>query len=304
MEELVDALDPVEVVHLSEIVDRAKTERSTAGLCAITVDDGMARAVAGTVGLCQRRGWPATFFLPTVNIDRGAGFAYEWWRQVQSLLPGRRLRLPSGSLDLSDPHMVSSLSVAMERLWHSAPLDLYAPLTMELVDAVAEELGVPMDTLRPPRPVTWEEVEQLAKNDQFRFESHGVSHVAMSALKDQELHWELKASRDKITEHTGRPCRHLAYPFGSQQSIGTLAPTVARLYYDSAVTMNLGGVDDADPWLLPRVPLYPKNSKTAARLKVLLTCSRLTNHRPKKDAHTLAPVGAADHTANSGPGYP
>ena len=48
---------------------------------------------------------------------------------------------------------------------------------------------------------------------------------------------------------------------------------VARRFYDSAVTMCMGSVDEADLWMLPRIPLYPTNSVTAARLKVLLHCS-------------------------------
>jgi len=33
---------------------------------------------------------------------------------------------------------------------------------------------------------------------------------------------------------------------------------------------ELGHVDHANPWLLPRIPLYPKNSILFARLKILL----------------------------------
>jgi hypothetical protein len=47
--------------------------------------------------------------------------------------------------------------------------------------------------------------------------------------------------------------------------------------------MNLGHVDFANPWLLPRIPLYyPKNSILFARLKILLKCgavSSVKSHR-------------------------
>jgi hypothetical protein len=54
-------------------------------------------------------------------------------------------------------------------------------------------------------------------------------------------------------------------------SIGTAASAIARRFYDSAVTMSLGSVDRADPWLLPRIPLYAENSAVRARLKIALT---------------------------------
>ena len=45
----------------------------------------------------------------------------------------------------------------------------------------------------------------------------------------------------------------------------------AQRYYDSAVTMSLGNVDSANPWLLPRIPLYSENPNWYARLKLLST---------------------------------
>jgi hypothetical protein len=99
----------------------------------------------------------------------------------------------------------------------------------------------------------------------------------MSALTEKELVFELRHSRDVVTERTGRECRHLAYPFGSPRSIGSLAPAAAARFYDSATTMTLGHVDSADPWLLPRIPLHPENSALRARLKVLLKCSGMSS---------------------------
>lgn len=51
---------------------------------------------------------------------------------------------------------------------------------------------------------------------------------------------------------------------------------LAQRFYDSAVTMSLGSVDRADPWLLPRIPLYSKNSVLFARMKILLKCTSLS----------------------------
>jgi len=97
----------------------------------------------------------------------------------------------------------------------------------------------------------------------------------MSALSAEDLEFEMRHSRDLVTEYTGRACRHLAYPFGSRQSIGMRAAAEAARFYDSATTMSLGHVDFASPWLLPRIPLYPENSTLFARVKILLKCSTI-----------------------------
>jgi peptidoglycan/xylan/chitin deacetylase (PgdA/CDA1 family) len=156
---------------------------------------------------------------------------------------------------------------------------------MDLVDLVVREGVVARAVLRPPPPISWPEVSQLSRSDLLSFESHGVSHVAMSSLTERELVVEMHHSRNVVERHTGRPCRHLAYPFGGPESIGSLALATAERYYDSATTMTLGHVDQANPWLLPRIPLYPKNSKLFAWLKILLKCNSVIHQQVDRPAH-------------------
>jgi len=272
----VDAIRPAQIVPLSELVTRSRQHKSTSGLFAITVDDGVGNNVRALAPLFIARGWPATFYLPTAYIDTSEGMAFQWWRSLKPLLPRRKLKLKSGVIDLSGPSAVDELTKTMELLWHSERLKSYFPMTMELADLVVREMGVSRDAISPPDPISWPEVAELARNDLIRFESHGVSHTAMSALSAEDIEFEMRRSRDLVAEHTGRPCRHFAYPFGSRQSIGMRAAAEAARFYDSAATMSLGHVDFASPWLLPRIPLYPENSTLFARVKILLKCSTIT----------------------------
>lgn len=270
--DFVDTLRPAEIVPLSEVVDRIKKGKRTSGLYAITVDDGIGENVRALARLFMAKSWPATFYVPTQYLDTREGMSFQWWQRLKPLLPRRKLVLQSGDLDLTTPRAVEQLSKRMEALWHSGRTESYLPLTLELIKVVEQDLKTTKAALSPAPPITWEEVACLSRNDLIRFESHGVSHAAMSSLTDEELVFEMKHSRDRIAEHSGRPCRHLAYPFGSPHSIGNRAASAAKRFYDSAVTMTLGRVDSANPWLLPRIPLYPQNSRKFARLKVLLNC--------------------------------
>jgi peptidoglycan/xylan/chitin deacetylase (PgdA/CDA1 family) len=280
--ELVDSLRPAEPIHLSELVKRSKERKSTSGLLAITVDDGVGDNVRSLARLANARAWPITFYLPTQYLDTGAGMIFQWWRLLKPLLPRRRLDLKSGVVDLSPPGSVEEMSRKMELQWHSQRLESYLPLTTELLEIVLREGGLTRSAIQPAPPITWPEVTELSTNDLICFESHGVSHAAMSSLTGEEVVFEMKRSRDTVTEHTGRECRHLAYPFGNWQSIGARAVATAERFYDSAVTMSMGHVDFANPWLLPRIPLYPENSTLFARLKILLKCCSLT--APKQDS--------------------
>src|SRR5260370_42709380 len=123
----------------------------------------------------------------------------------------------------------------MELLGHSQGLEAYLPLPMELAEIAMCETGLTRAAIQPPRPVTWREVADISRNDLIRFESHGVSHAAMSTFTEEEIIFEMKHSRDVVTEHTGRPCRHLAYPFGSRQSIGARSAAKGKRFSNSAI---------------------------------------------------------------------
>jgi len=291
---LIESIQPAEAIPLSELVDRSKRAKPTRGLFSITVDDGVGETVRGLSRLFRTRGWPGTFYLATKYVESAEGMGFQWWRNLIPLLPAKRIALKSGVIDLSRQGAVRDLSKNMEAMWHSQRLETYFSLTLELAEIVMREHGFTIDSIRPPEPITWAEVAQLSQDELIRFESHGVTHAAMSTLTDEELVFEMKHSRDVIAEHTCQPCRHLAYPFGSERSIGTRAATIAQRFYDSAATMTLGSVESADPWLLPRIPLYTENPIWYANLKVLLKCSRLSRH-PGSCADGTLPVesGAA-----------
>lgn len=267
----IEALHPLQPVPLPDLIQRKKTT----GLFAITVDDGVDGTVRGLSKLFIARQWPATFYLPTDYLDKREAMAWQWWRAILPLLPSRKIELKSAVLDLSRPGALEALAKSMERRWHADRLESYLPFTRELIDFVLAENNLARETLQPPVAITWPEVERLAANDLLRFESHGVTHAAMSSLNEGELDFELRHSRDTIAAHTGRECRHLAYPFGSWQSIGPRAAAAAARFYNSATTMTLGHIGGENPLLLPRIPLYPENSTRIARLKVLLKCTTL-----------------------------
>lgn len=274
---LVSCLEGFRAIHLTELVERSRAGKSTSGLFAITVDDGVGENVRGLAAAMASQNWPGTFYLPTGYLDSQWGMPFQWWYKLEPFLPRNVIRLKSETIDLRPRGSVRALWQRMETLWRTLPLDAYLPLIMELVEVVRRETGATAQDLEPPAPISWAEVREWSRNDLIRFESHGISHVAVSALSGPELEKELRQSRERIEEHTGRPCRHFCYPFGSAEAIGAQAPRVARQFYDSAVTLSMGPVEAADPWLLPRIPFYEKNSLTFARLKVALKCTPVRN---------------------------
>jgi len=267
--ELIECLAPNESVHLSELVDRVHEGRSTKGIFAITVDDGVGDTVRALSAVARDRHWPITFFLPTGYLDASDGMPFQWLRRIVACLPPVQLELRAGFIDLSTDWARRDFERRVTARMHTQSPGAYAELIDDLVTHAIAQGWLSREHDAPPAPIPWEEVTTLSAHPAIRFESHGVTHTAAAALAPDQLDRELRESQERVQAHTGRPCRHFAYPFGSPQSIGPVAPRLAARYYDSAMTLSRGRLRNRNPFLLPRIPFYAHDSGARAQLKVL-----------------------------------
>src|SRR5690242_10851090 len=83
--DLIESIQPAQAVPLSELVDRSKHGKTTRGLFAITVDDGVGDTVRSLSQLFRKRGWPGTFYLSTNYVDSTEGMGFQWWRNLLPL---------------------------------------------------------------------------------------------------------------------------------------------------------------------------------------------------------------------------
>src|SRR5712691_223386 len=267
--ELIECLAPDEPVHLSELVDRVHEGKPTRGIFAITVDDGVGDTVRALAAVAQDRHWPITFLLSTGYLDATGSMAFQWLRRIVARVPPVRVELRSVLVDLSTDVARGRFERSVTARMHNEPPGGYTELIDELVSHAIAQGWLCREHDAPPAPISWQEVTTLSAHPAIRFESHGVTHSAAAALSPDQLDRELRESQARIQAHTGRPCRHFAYPFGSPESIGPVAPSLVARHYDSAVTMSRGRLRNRNPFLLPRIPLYARDSTARARLKVL-----------------------------------
>ena len=78
------------------------------------------------------------------------------------------------------------------------------------VPELEDELHTSAEELRT---MSWDELRKLADHG-IAVEAHTVSHPHLPRLGDDELESELRASKRRLEEELGGPCRFLAYPFG------------------------------------------------------------------------------------------
>ena len=263
----IEALEPNRPVPLDELVDRKLRHKSTAGLYAITSDDGVGETVRALSQACVENEWPITFYIPTDYL-RHKYMPFQRLAILKQCLPSKLFQTSQGPVNLRDVRDRAEYFGRITRTMYTSQQSAYVPLIDELWQ-IASEVG--SNTPRPSLPISREDMQQLSKSPLISFESHGVSHQAIAALPDDLIERELRDSRNMIQEHTGREVRHFCYPFGGMESIGRRAPKLVAKHYKSAVTMLRGRIAGQDPHLLPRIPFYDRDTPSIARLKILTT---------------------------------
>jgi peptidoglycan/xylan/chitin deacetylase (PgdA/CDA1 family) len=111
--------------------------------------------------------------------------------------------------------------------------------------------------------LTWPELADLAREG-VEIGSHTRSHAHLVRVSDGELDRELGGSRTRIEDELGRPCRLLAYPYGEHDA--RVQDAARRAGYDAALALS-PGADRRNPFALPRIDLYRRDSLLRATLK-------------------------------------
>jgi peptidoglycan/xylan/chitin deacetylase (PgdA/CDA1 family) len=129
---------------------------------------------------------------------------------------------------------------------------------------LAVQLGLSHETQLPP--LTWDQVREMA-SDLVEFGSHTVYHSFLPLLSSSAARTELEASKRRIEEETGRPCRMFAYPNGDYDAVS--AAHVAAAGYKAALTQRLGvNRPSTSPYELARIHVPPDYAPHAFAFRV------------------------------------
>jgi peptidoglycan/xylan/chitin deacetylase (PgdA/CDA1 family) len=119
--------------------------------------------------------------------------------------------------------------------------------------------------------MSWDELRALAERG-IEIGSHTASHPHLPRLGDDELTRELRESREQLEEELRRPCPFLAYPFGDEDERVRQAARAAG--YDGAFALR-GRAGSADPYAIPRVGIWRKDSRIRVAAKTSMLGRRL-----------------------------
>jgi peptidoglycan/xylan/chitin deacetylase (PgdA/CDA1 family) len=151
---------------------------------------------------------------------------------------------------------------ALERL--GVPVEIFvctgyagdgAPLTIpELEKDDRQELAT----------MTWDELRAHVERG-VAIGSHGVSHVHLTRLGDDEVRRELTESKSRIEDELGRSCPDFAYPYGEHDD--RVRALVRQAGYERAYGLH---TDCDDPYALRRLDLYRRHGPVRALLRLYL----------------------------------
>jgi peptidoglycan/xylan/chitin deacetylase (PgdA/CDA1 family) len=119
--------------------------------------------------------------------------------------------------------------------------------------------------------MTWDELRGLA-DDGWEIGSHTCSHPRLAELSTQdEIAGELEGSRLACEEHLGRPCRSIAYPYGSYDD--RVVDAASDTGYEFGLTLP-HGLHGPQPLVWPRIGVYRADRTWRWRLKLSPTIRR------------------------------
>lgn len=117
------------------------------------------------------------------------------------------------------------------------------------------------------RPMTLDELRDLASRPGVEIGAHTLSHPSLALLPAAEQERELAVARTRLEELLGRPVTLLAYPFGKPGDVSEETEALARRAgYRAAFTTVPRRLDPlSPPFALPRLTVHEWPAETLAK---------------------------------------
>ena len=239
-------------------------------LCILTFDDGWSDFYTNAYPILKANGVHATVFLPTEYIGTEKRF---WTDSVTRLCYGRERgegylqKKPKSSNPVID--LLENGSGSMEIRLDKA-IEKMKALPQEEINRVLADLSERWEidpTSHGREFLTWDEVREMHRSGLVSFGSHTGSHKILTALRDDEIDFELRQSKNRLlAEGVVDPsCLPFAYPNGNHND--RIVALVKKHGYSLAVTTKKGWVrysDKAKMFELDRIGIHQDMASTGA----------------------------------------
>jgi peptidoglycan/xylan/chitin deacetylase (PgdA/CDA1 family) len=259
------------VVPVSDIVQRLQSgETIPDDWIALTFDDGYADNAETALPILQRLQLPAAFFIPTAVVaDDQRAPHYFFFDAVEDLVR----RAPVSAEPKLSALANAPLSLRSSARRSDAILRLVLALRSQTANgqrAAVEDVAHACGLAPRAPPHLYCSAEALRHMQRLGMEigSHSVTHADLGRSSRDDVHCEIRASKDTLEAILSGPVTGFAYPFGKKRNIGIARTEVEQAGYRYALTTESGFArKGADRFLLPRIAV---RDAALVRLKVNL----------------------------------
>jgi peptidoglycan/xylan/chitin deacetylase (PgdA/CDA1 family) len=230
-----------DVLPLSALSDVMKAPQDHPRALFLMSDDGYANTLTVAADILEEEGVPWSLFVSTHHIETG-----EWNPMTLARLCGKSL------------------------VRQASAEDAKAALRAMLDEFGQARLFEAMERFPSENFLDWDGVRALAARG-VEIGAHAHWHWPMNAAQSpDDLREQARAPRARIAQELGA-CRYFAYPFGNTDDVSPAAWQAVRdAGYDYGFTTLSGSLDGgANPWLLPRYGLAPREPNLAALVPLL-----------------------------------
>lgn len=249
-----------DIISMDEVPGRMANGTRKPRFAAFTLDDGYKDNQIHAYPVFKRHDCPFTIYIPS---DWPSGDGIIWWRIFERII-AENTEVVGGAEGLQS---IIPTSTAEEKAAAYSCLETWfknLPLTQQRreVCKFAQRNKLDPGELCRDEIMSWSEIGELASDPRVTIGAHSASHKVLSQATPEDLKFELREGRRVIEENLGRPCHHLAYPFGDRGAANTREFLAAEdAGYETAVTTRNDPVefDYSGPMTaLPRLGLFPE----------------------------------------------
>lgn len=213
-----------------------------------SVDDCYRDTYEQVAPLFRSHGVPVTLFVTTGIPD---GTMTMWGAGLEDTIFNRTEIMVDGHRILTDTiERKMNAYALLEARWDG-------PKVAEFYERFCAENGLDALALHWKHAITWEMLEELARDPLVEIGSHTVSHPRVSAIGPEEAMRELSDSRRRLQEKLKVPVNDFAFPYGRLKDCSPRDFEIARLAgYDAVSTTTKGLVrHGGSSFVLPRITL-------------------------------------------------
>lgn len=258
-----------EAVSMDKAADRLREKSCGRPLYALTFDDGYADNLHAALPICQRYRVPMSTYVTTGFVQRTH---VAWWHLIEHLITDNA-EIQIGLKGYPTTFECDTLSRKQKTFDQLAQILTIAPGDDQtaFIEDVGERYGGNPKACAESLFLNEAELQKFAREEYADVGVHGVSHRALASLNADEVERELRESTEYLTSITGTLPRHLAYPYGSPNSVSNREFDLAKRHgFTTAVTTRHGCLtkDEQNLLALPRIPLFPTDTESSIRCKL------------------------------------